>query len=679
MGLWWKDVNVRVISFSTHHFMVEVLDDNNSDMWRAVGIYGWPEKANKYKKWELMKEKEGGVPRSERCMDGFRELIDDCSLHDLGYQGSCFTWQRGVTMETLIRERLDRFLACEDWCNLFPSREVRHLPIYCSDHAPIILTAGKETNMWAKKKLFKFESFWLSKPECEDVIRNSWSEELYQPADIKLAKCASVLEEWAATAFGDVKKRIRRNENLLKDCKEGPWMQACWSNAGRGFDPSFAWRSLWGAKSLLLEGLKWRVGDGRSIRVWDEAWLPGNSSSIVPTPNLNSSPELMVCNLINSESGKWDIEALRLHFTEADVHAILDVPLVYPLTKDMRFWWPTHDGIYTVKSGYWFGVLGPEMYQQGYLRDEVWKRVWGVDGPPKLHHFLWRACSGSLAVNEIMCHRHMRVDSRCSLCLDESETIFHSIFTCAASRDIWASSHFTSYLLEAPTTSFKDCFMWMARKLNKDELSLFATLAWAAWTSRNKRIFHLSDHDPRSIAVGFSKYVADYKRYALNVFGARLSLDVRSAAGWNPPPSGVVKVNTDAAVFDGGGVGLGAVVRDEKGGLLAIGSKRLGCRWSAAMAEAAAINYGLLLARRLNYMEVWLECDAMELVGRISSGATGRSPLFLFLHNIKCMRLSFRIVAHLAARLCSQSEEEVVMSEHYPQSIRTLVELDLPK
>ncbi|KAL2942939.1 hypothetical protein RDABS01_031287 [Bienertia sinuspersici] len=419
MGLWWKDVNVRVISFSTHHFMVEVLDDNNSDMWRAVGIYGWPEKANKYKTWELMKS--------------------------LKFQA-----------------------------------EVRHLPIYCSDHAPIIFTVGKETNMWAKKKLFKYESFWLSKPECEEVIRNSWREELNQPADIKLAKCASVLEEWAATVFGDVKKRIRRNEKLLKRLQR------------RAMDAS------------VLEQLK---------------------------------------------------------------------------------------------SGYWFGVLGPEMNQQGYLGDEVWKRVWGVDGPPKLHHFLWRACSGSLAVNEIMCHRHMRVDSRCSLCLDESETIVHSIFTCAASRDIWASSHFTSYLLEAPTTSFKGCFMWMARKLNKDELSLLATLAWASWTSRNKRIYHNSDHDPRSIAVGFSKYVADYKRYALNVFGARSSLDVRSAAGWNPPPSGVVKVNTDAAVFDGGGVGL-------------------------AIAEAAAINYGLHLARRLNYMEVWLECDAMELVGRISSGAT---------------------------------------------------------
>lgn len=41
--------------------------------------------------------------------------------------------------------------------------------------------------------------------------------------------------------------------------------------ARRGFDPSYSWRSIWGAKSLLLEGLKWRVGNGESIKVWEDS------------------------------------------------------------------------------------------------------------------------------------------------------------------------------------------------------------------------------------------------------------------------------------------------------------------------------------------------------------------------------------------------------------------------
>lgn len=52
-------------------------------------------------------------------MDVFRGAIDDCGLRDMGYRGSCFTWKRGKTSETFMRERLDIFLADVEWCNLF--------------------------------------------------------------------------------------------------------------------------------------------------------------------------------------------------------------------------------------------------------------------------------------------------------------------------------------------------------------------------------------------------------------------------------------------------------------------------------------------------------------------------------------------------------------------------------
>ncbi|XP_074299649.1 putative mitochondrial protein AtMg00310 [Silene latifolia] len=44
--------------------------------------------------------------------------------------------------------------------------------------------------------------------------------------------------------------------------------------ARRGYDPSYVWRSLWNAKALLLDGIRWRVGNGKDIGVWEKAWLP---------------------------------------------------------------------------------------------------------------------------------------------------------------------------------------------------------------------------------------------------------------------------------------------------------------------------------------------------------------------------------------------------------------------
>ena len=38
-------------------------------------------------------EKEGGPPRAERCMEKFRQALEDCELQDLGFVGDAFTWK----------------------------------------------------------------------------------------------------------------------------------------------------------------------------------------------------------------------------------------------------------------------------------------------------------------------------------------------------------------------------------------------------------------------------------------------------------------------------------------------------------------------------------------------------------------------------------------------------------
>ena len=40
---------------------------------------------------------------------------------------------------------------------------------------------------------------------------------------------------------------------------------------------SFIWRSICEAKSVLQDGLSWRVGTGEKIKIWGDKWLPNNS------------------------------------------------------------------------------------------------------------------------------------------------------------------------------------------------------------------------------------------------------------------------------------------------------------------------------------------------------------------------------------------------------------------
>lgn len=81
--------------------------------------------------------------------------------------------------------------------------------------------------------------------------------------------------------------------------------------AVRGSSPSWIWCSLMEGKRLLQEGLRWNVGNGVSIRFWEDKWIPNFSEA-----KLNSRPPAdcawtSVANFIDQSSHSWDLEKLR--------------------------------------------------------------------------------------------------------------------------------------------------------------------------------------------------------------------------------------------------------------------------------------------------------------------------------------------------------------------------------
>ena len=69
---------------------------------------------------------------------------------------------------------------------------------------------------------------------------------------------------------------------------------------------------------MVEEGACWRVGDGKQIEVWKDAWLNKAPNFRATAPSQTPTP-LKVVVLINEEFRSWKVEMVNDLFTESDV------------------------------------------------------------------------------------------------------------------------------------------------------------------------------------------------------------------------------------------------------------------------------------------------------------------------------------------------------------------------
>ena len=86
----------------------------------------------------LVEEKLGGVQRSQKQMDEFREAIR--RFKDLGYCGPEFTWCNMQEGESRLYLRLDRALATPEWVDHYKDIKVQHLVESTSDHCALLIS-----------------------------------------------------------------------------------------------------------------------------------------------------------------------------------------------------------------------------------------------------------------------------------------------------------------------------------------------------------------------------------------------------------------------------------------------------------------------------------------------------------------------------------------------------------
>ena len=77
------------------------------------------------------------------------------------------------------------------------------------------------------------------------------------------------------------------------------------------------------------------------------------------------------------------------------------------------------------------------------------------------------------------------------------------------------------------------------------------------------------------------------------------------------------------------------VVRDALSIVQMMATKRFKGGEDSTMAEAEAAKYGLLVARRAGYDNVWLESDALAVVHAVHKDEGGCSPIWLIYNDIR--------------------------------------------
>lgn len=150
-------------------------------------------------------EKRGGCPTSMGNMVGLQTAMINCSLVDLGYSSSSFTWSNMRIGATNIKERLDWGLGNQAFLHKFLTTVVTHLPRTRSDHHPILIKEPPTDNSLRFDRPFKLLTSCFSHPSFEDLVRASWT--IDRPAQTAMLHFQRAVQHWNKFTFSNIFER----------------------------------------------------------------------------------------------------------------------------------------------------------------------------------------------------------------------------------------------------------------------------------------------------------------------------------------------------------------------------------------------------------------------------------------------------------------------------------------
>ncbi|GJT12917.1 reverse transcriptase [Tanacetum coccineum] len=213
--------------------------------------------------------------------------------------------------------------------------------------------------------------------------------------------------------------------------------------AKKGSHPSWLWSSLLHGHDLLLQGVRWQVGNGRSISFWTQKLVPFCDDFYIHSPLGPFHNRNTVFDYI--EDGHWNVKMICKHISATKAEMVLQIPISKTGSSDKLIWHFDLKGQYTVKSGYKQAIAlmsTPESMGESSTNpsSKFWKVIWHIPVQPKIKLFLWKAISNSVATKENLFRRNCSPSQVCLICNICTESIEYLLFECAWTRPVWFGS-----------------------------------------------------------------------------------------------------------------------------------------------------------------------------------------------------------------------------------------------
>lgn len=111
---------------------------------------------------------------------------------------------------------------------------------------------------------------------------------------------------------------------------------------------SYAWQSILKARSVITDGMIWRIGDGRSVHIYDENWILGEIPNRIISLRNNFLANKSVSFLFDLNTGGWHNSKIDEFFIPFKTQKIKAIPLCQTSQDDYLIWPRTKEGTWTI-------------------------------------------------------------------------------------------------------------------------------------------------------------------------------------------------------------------------------------------------------------------------------------------------------------------------------------------